>query len=89
MSEVKFFVWFGNAIGYCFTGIWGLNWIMPILKIEGLDFSGWKSDLIIFLIILFWAQKGFFAIIRNVQEAKSRQLSLKKKAHDVEKELEE
>lgn len=89
MSELKFIVWFGNAIGYSLTGLWGINWVMPILKIDGLDFSGWKSTVIFLLIVLFWVQKIGFAAAKSIQEFQSRKLTLKKKAHDVEKEIED
>jgi hypothetical protein len=88
MSEIKFIAWFANAFGYSFTGVLGLNWVIPFLKIEDFEFGGWKSDVIFALIVLFWIQKGVFAVIKNIQDSKNRSLSLKKKSHDIEREFE-
>lgn len=89
MSEVKMVLWFINGFGYSFTGLLGLNWVIPLMKIDGLEFGGWKSAIVLVLVCLFWLQKIVFGGLKNWQEYKSRQLSLKKKAHDVEKELED
>lgn len=89
MSEVKMVLRFINGFGYSFTGLLGLNWVIPLMKIEGLEFGGWKSSMVLVLVCLFWLQKTVFGGLKNWQEYKSRQLSLKKKAHDVEKELED
>ena len=89
MSEVKVFFWFANAFGFSFTGLLGITWVVPLLKIDGIDLTGWKADLVFILLILFWVQKIAFGVAKNMQDMKNRGLSLKKKAHDVEKELED
>lgn len=89
MSEVKLVLWFINGFGYSFTGLLGISWVIPLLKIDDLGFDGWKSHLIFILLLIFWTQKIVFGIAKNIQDYRNRQLSLKKKDHDITKELED
>lgn len=89
MSEMKFMIGIVNLLGYSLTGLFGINWMSYLLKINDLQVEGWKFDVLWMLIMLFWIQKIVFGAIKSLQDVKNRNLSLRKKEHDTEKEIEE
>ncbi len=89
MSEMKLMIGIANMLGYSLTGLFGINWMSYLLKIWDMQVDGWKFDVLWILLALFWLQKGIFGALRNYQDIKSRGLTLRKKEHDTEKELED
>lgn len=79
MAEVKFILLIGNFLGYSMTG-----YVLIFASI-----NGWKTDILWFLSALFLAVRIYFYVRKQIQEIKNRNLSLMKKEHEVEKELEE
>ena len=77
MAEVKMRVLFGNWIGFPMVG-YSLLFVPP---------GGWKTDILWVLSCLFLALKIYFFVRRQLQYVKSRDLSLMKKEHDIEKEI--
>lgn len=78
MAEVKIMALIGNFLGYPLLGytIW-------------MNLQSWKADILFVLSGLFLAVKIYFYVRKQMQDIKSRDLSLMKKEHEVEKELEE
>jgi hypothetical protein len=76
MAEIKFF-FFANLFG------WSILGIAPFVV------DKWQAYTLWGLGVIFIIQKIYFGIRKNVQDLKNRDLSLKKKKHDVDKELEE
>lgn len=79
MAEVKMMVFITNWIGFPLVG-YTLLFVPP---------GGWKTDILWLLSCLFMAFKIYFFVRRQLQDLKNRDLSLMKKEHDIEKELEE
>lgn len=77
MAQVKTMVLFGNWIGFPMVG-YSLIFVPP---------GGWKTDILWVLSCLFLALKIYFFFRRQLQDVKSRDLSLMKKEHDIEKEI--
>lgn len=78
MAEVKIMAIIGNFLGYPLLGF--TIWI---------NLQSWKSDILFILSGLFLAVKIYFYIRKQSQDVKSRDLSLFKKEHEIEKEIED
>ncbi len=89
MSEMKFFIGIANLLGYSLTGLFGINWMIYMLKLNELQVEGWKFDVLWVLIIMFWLQKIVFGAIKSLQDVRNRNLVLRKKEHDTEREMED
>lgn len=78
MAEVKALLLFTNILGFTLTGV-----------LSQLNLNTAQGWVVFFLVCLFWGQKIYFNIRKNQQDIKNRSLSLRKKEHDIDKEMEE
>lgn len=76
MAEMKL-LFFANFFGFSLMGI------APFVV------DPWQRYILFALTTVFILQKIYFVIIKNKQEVKARDLTLKKKEFDVTKEIEE
>jgi len=74
MAEIKVMIILSNILGFTLTGI------APFI-----NFSTWQGMVIFVLLVLFWIQKIYFSVKKSNQEMKNRDLSLRQKEHDVNK----
>lgn len=77
MAEVKLMALIGNFLGYPLLGytIW-------------MNLQSWKADILFVLSGLFLAVKIYFYVRKQAQDIRSRDLTLLKKEHEIEEEIE-
>lgn len=77
MAEVKIMALIGNFLGYPLLGytIW-------------MNLQSWKADILFVLSGMFLAVKIYFYVRKQAQDIRSRDLTLLKKEHEIEKEIE-
>lgn len=76
VAEIKIVILLSNILGWCLTGI--TPWV---------NLNSWQGYLLFCLVAIFWGQKIYFSIRKSSQELKNRDLSLKKKEHDLQRQL--
>ena len=78
MAELKAMIILSNILGIPLFGytLW-INW------------GSWRADILLGLSVIMAAVKIYFIIAKGRQDLKNRELSLKKKEHDVSKKIEE
>lgn len=76
MAELKVMIFLSNILGIPLFGytIW-INW------------GGWKADMLFIMSGLYAVVRLYFAIRKGFQDIKNRDLSIRKKEHDVNKEI--
>ncbi len=78
MAEVKLVIIISNILGWVLTGI------TPFVNL-----NSWQGYILFGLVVLFWLQKLYFHWRKNQQAIKNGELNLRKKEHDITKEIQD
>lgn len=78
MAEVKALILFTNILGITLTGV-----------LSQINLNTWQGYMVFAMVVVFWSQKIYFGIRKNMQDVRNRDLSLRKKEHDIEKTIAE